>query len=215
MYLHGWGASAELMRPIVLDGYQNVLVDFFGHGDTPREDRVLCLTDYVKSVAEVLDHLCLRGVCVVAHSFGGRVAIRLSLLRPDLVSKLVLIDSAGVRPRLSLSRRLKVLVYKLKKALGLDVSRYGSEDYKKLEGVDRTTFSNIVTQDMSPYLRLIDKPTLIRWGDRDIDTPMYMARKMLRHIPDSALVVLEGEGHFGYLYQQKRVRMIIKSFLGD
>ena len=117
MYLHGWGASAELMTPIALEGYLNVMVDFFGHGGTPREDRELHLIDYVKSVEKLLDHLSIRHATVVGHSFGGRVAIRLSLLRPDLVGKLVLIDSAGVRPRYSLRRTLRVLAYKLKKAL--------------------------------------------------------------------------------------------------
>lgn len=213
VYLHGWGASIQLMTPITLDGYQNILVDFYGHGDTPRENRVLKLIDYVKSVESLLDHLRVRGVTVVGHSFGGRVAMRLSLLRPDLVSRIVLISSAGVRPRYSLSRNLSVLIYKFKKSLGLDVSGYGSEDYKRLEGVDRATFSNIVREDLTPYLRYIDKPTLLIWGDEDVDTPMYMARKLAKKIKGSTLVVLEGEGHFGYLYQPKRVRGIIRSFL--
>lgn len=213
MYLHGWGASAELMTPIALEGYLNVMVDFFGHGGTPREDRELHLIDYVKSVEKLLDHLSIRHATVVGHSFGGRVAIRLSLLRPDLVGKLVLIDSAGVRPRYSLRRTLRVLAYKLKKALRLDVSRYGSTDYLALEGVDKKTFVNIVNERLDKYLGLIDKPTLIIWGEKDVDTPMYMANILRRRIKNSGLVVLEGEGHFGYIYQADRVRRIIKSFV--
>ena len=213
MYLHGWGASTELMTPIALEGYLNVMVDFFGHGGTPREDRELHLIDYVKSVEKLLDHLSIRHATVVGHSFGGRVAIRLSLLRPDLVGKLVLIDSAGVRPRYSLRRTLRVLAYKLKKALRLDVSRYGSTDYLALEGVDKKTFVNIVNERLDKYLGLIDKPTLIIWGEKDVDTPMYMANILRRRIKNSGLVVLEGEGHFGYIYQADRVRRIIKSFV--
>ena len=213
MYLHGWGASIELMTPIALEGCLNVMVDFFGHGGTPRENRELHLIDYVKSVEKLLDYLSIRHATVVGHSFGGRVAIRLSLLRPDLVDKLVLIDSAGVRPRYSLRRTLKVLAYKLKKMLGLDTSGCGSSDYQALEGIDKKTFVNIVNEDLTRYLGLIDKPTLIIWGDKDVDTPMYMTKILRKRIKNSGLVILEGEGHFGYIYQADRVRRVIKSFL--
>lgn len=213
MYLHGWGASIELMTPIMIEGYLNVMIDFFGHGGTPREDRELHLIDYVKSVEQLLDYLSIRHATVVGHSFGGRVAIRLSLLRPDLVDKLVLIDSAGVRPRFSLRRATRVLAYKLKRMLKLDVSRYGSTDYLALEGVDKKTFVNIVNEHLNKYLGLIDKPTLIIWGEKDVDTPMYMANILRKRIKNSGLVVLENEGHFGYIYQADRVRRVIKSFL--
>ena len=106
-----------------------------------------------------------------------------------------------------------MLAYKLKKALRLDVSRYGSTDYLALEGVDKKTFVNIVNERLDKYLGLIDKPTLIIWGEKDVDTPMYMANILRRRIKNSGLVVLEGEGHFGYIYQADRVRRIIKSFV--
>jgi pimeloyl-ACP methyl ester carboxylesterase len=44
-------------------------------------------------VAELLDHIGLRGCAVIGHSLGGSIAITLATLRPDLVSNLVVAEA--------------------------------------------------------------------------------------------------------------------------
>ena len=99
----------------------------------------------------------------------------------------MLCDSAGIRPKRTLKYYIKVYWYKLIKNIGprppifTQESRErfkknrGSEDYRKLSDVMRATFSRIVNEDLKYLLKDIKVPTLLIWGDKDTDTPPYMA----------------------------------------
>jgi pimeloyl-ACP methyl ester carboxylesterase len=137
-------------------------------------------------------------VSLVCHSFGGRVGIKLAAKYGYLVDKLILADSAGIRPRRSISYYFKVIRHKVLTALKIP-HKAGSGDYQKLDGAMRETFKNVVREDLSPYLCKINAPTLIIWGDKDRETPIYMARRLHRGIKNSGLTIYCGCGHFAYL----------------
>lgn len=134
---------------------------------------------------------------VIAHSFGGRVAIILA--SENAVNRLLLVDAAGMKPRRGIFKRLKILSYKLRKRMGLNVERCGSADYRALSGVMRETFVRVVNEHLDKLLPLVSRPTLLVWGERDNDTPLYMAKRMNRKLPDSALIVIKNSGHFSFL----------------
>ena len=64
----------------------------FGRSEHPQSGYEL--DNLVQDVASFIEALGLRNVTVVGHSFGGTEAIRLSELRPDLVRRVVLLDTA-------------------------------------------------------------------------------------------------------------------------
>jgi len=89
--LHTWDKWAERLTP----EFRVVRPDMPGFGLTgPREGRHT-LEGIVESVATLCDELGLDGVAVAGNSLGGGVAWRLALERPDLVSRLVLVDPGG------------------------------------------------------------------------------------------------------------------------
>ena len=51
-------------------------------------------------------------VILIGHSFGGKVSIWLGNLYPEIVDKIVLIDSAGLIPRRGLKYYIKVYCFK-------------------------------------------------------------------------------------------------------
>ena len=165
-------------------------------------------------MAEELDK-----VSVIAHSFGGRVAILLASLQQDKVEKLVLVDSAGIKPKFSLKNKLKILNYKVAKKLkekGLikrELINYGSEDYKALPSQMKPVFNNVINTDLTGYLKNITAPTLIVWGKKDNDTPYYMAKKINKNIKDSAIITFENAGHFCYLDNASEFQTIVSNFL--
>ena len=55
--------------------------------------------DYADGVLELMDKLNIEKATLVGHSFGGRVAIYIAAKYPEKVEKLVLVDSAGIKPR--------------------------------------------------------------------------------------------------------------------
>jgi pimeloyl-ACP methyl ester carboxylesterase len=89
--LHTWDGWVEHLT----DEFRVVRPDMPGFGLTgPREGRHT-VAGLVESVAALCDELELASVAVAGNSLGGGVAWRLAVERPDLVSRLVLVDSGG------------------------------------------------------------------------------------------------------------------------
>lgn len=213
--LHGWGADSSLMLPIAkrLDRY-SIIPDLYGFGKTPHGDKPHTLHDYVLGVIEVLDKEGIDKIDVIGHSFGGRITIMLAFLHPERINKIVLCDSAGLKPRRCLTYYLKIINYKLRKKLGFSTNRCGSSDYLALSGVMRKTFVNVVNFDQSRQLSCVFAPTLIIWGKQDKQTPMYMAKKFKKKIKNSELFVLERAGHFSYADDIVSFTAKVNTFLG-
>lgn len=213
--LHGWGANSTLMLPIAKRTDRLcVIPDMYGFGDTPHGDNPLNVEDYAKGVIKLLDNLQIDKFDIVGHSFGGRVAIYIATKYASRVNKLVLIDSAGVKPRFNFIKTLKVWLYKIKKKLGLDISKYGSNDYKKLDGAMKKTFVNVVNYNQKKDLKNITCPTLIIWGGKDKTTPFYMAKIMRKRIKKSSLFVIEKAGHFSYADNIELFSAKFNAFIG-
>lgn len=182
------------------------------YGKGRREAYAFGTGEYAQVLALLLDALKVRCVGVVAHSFGGRVALDFAAHYPERVLGMILCDSAGVRPKRSLRYYCRVFCYKLGKKLGIRPKIVGSEDYRNLSPAMRATFVKTVNQDCRGYLHRIDCPVLLIWGENDLDTPLYMARVLKNGIRDCELIVFSDCGHFAYLDQTYRFNCIVRSF---
>jgi alpha-beta hydrolase superfamily lysophospholipase len=160
----------------------------------------------------------------VGHSNGGRIAIRMAATEPRRAARLVLVDSAGIRPKRTLRYYRRVGMAKVGKYaaryLGAPgerlrariVGRVASSDYAAA-GEMRPTLVRLVNSDLREYLPRISAPTLLVWGAEDTDTPLADAHLMEKLIPDSGLVVLDGAGHYSYLDQSARFARIVTHFI--
>jgi pimeloyl-ACP methyl ester carboxylesterase len=227
LVLHGWGASIEAAYPIVA-GLAPVArvyaIDLpgFGQADPPPEP--WGVEEYQAFVAAYMDAVGIARAAIVGHSNGGRVAIRLAATEPQRVSKLVLVDAAGIRPRRTFRWYRRVAMAKVGKHAARYLGRPGerlraailaraaSADYAAA-GELRPTLVKLVNSDLREHMPQITAPTLLIWGAEDTDTPVAMAREMERLIPDAGLVVLEGAGHFSYADQPTRFARIVSHFL--
>ena len=222
LLLHGWGGSLNsfkhLENYLIKNNYSVITLDFPGFGGSDLPDKNWKLDDYVKIIEELLNAEHLKKINIVSHSFGGRVAISFASKHKNLTNKLVLVDSAGIKPKFNLFKSFKILRYKFLKKLvkakiiKRDLSGFGSRDYKAMPEELRPVFNKIVNQDLTNNAKQIDSPTLIIWGKDDKDTPMYMAKKLHKCIKDSAIITLEG-GHFAYLNNADKFSIIVNEFL--
>ncbi|MBQ3669021.1 MAG: alpha/beta hydrolase [Clostridia bacterium] len=231
LLLHGWGGSRKSWLPVERDLKPDMRVinlDFPGFGESTEPNRPWSVTEYRDITLALIDHLKIDSLELIAHSFGGRVALMLNEARPLLVSKQVLTGCAGLvnrdaqgggmAHRLSkvydnaLSRRLlgEKGVDKIKNAVR---SHFGSEDYKNASPMMRECFKLVVNQNLGYCLSGIKASTLLIWGRNDTATPLWMGERMEREIDDSALIVFENSGHFAYLEQYARFIAIVKQFL--
>jgi pimeloyl-ACP methyl ester carboxylesterase len=92
--------------------------------------------------------------------------------------------------------------------------RIQSQDYANA-GPLRATLVKVINEDLTPLLPRVKSPTLLVWGEHDRDVPLSAAQLMARLIPDAQLVVFENAGHFAYLEQFNRFRLLVGRFLRD
>ncbi|MCL2177591.1 MAG: alpha/beta hydrolase [Firmicutes bacterium] len=239
VFLHGWGGSIDsfiYIAKALSTKYRCILIDLVGHGKTDYPNAPFTIYDYAEHTLEVLKALQVDNTYIVAHSFGGRIALLLSAYHPALIKKQILTGCAGIKPKRKLKVRLKILQYKIAKRLvklGLRkkcvLNKYGSKDYKALTPARpsnsvhtkkpcqtatdnlKKSFISVVNHDLTRYLKYIDTPTLLVWGKNDVDTPIYMAHKLNKHIKDSGLIVYEGD-HFAYLQNANAFIKVTKHF---
>lgn len=185
------------------------MLDFYGFGQSEIKSP-LTLRDYANGVEEIIKHYDMKEVVLVGHSFGGRVAILLASYLQN-IKGLVLVDSAGLKPAFSFKKWIRKLDYKIRRFFKMDVSKCGSEDYKKLDSVMKATFKNVVNLYLDNLLPKIQCDSLIIWGRKDKDTPLYMAKRLKKGIKNSGLIILEG-GHYSYLDSYGEFLAILDSY---
>jgi pimeloyl-ACP methyl ester carboxylesterase len=227
LLLHGWGCEIALMKPI-FDALSKrcrvTALDFPGHGQSafPPESGY-SLSDYAAFTLELIKRLGIAPCGIVAHSFGGRVALKIAAERPETLKKLLITGGAGLRPRRKPGFYLKRAVYSCLRALSRFFpggeafrdalrARFGSADYNALRPEMRATFNKVIAEDLRPLLPRVAAETLLVWGENDGETPLYMGKIMEEEIPGAALVVLEGGSHFAYLEQAPRFARIAEAF---
>lgn len=192
--------------------YRCFFVDLNGFGQTPIEFP-MTLEDYCNEIKELILHYDIKEVVCVGHSFGGRICLMLATMLPQLKA-IVLVDAAGLKPKRTIKYYYRKFKYKVKKILRLNTNKCGSPDYIKLSPIMKKTFVNVVNLYLDNLLEKILIPTLIVWGDKDKETPKYMACRLSKKIQNSGLVFLKG-GHYCYLENYPLFCKILNSFVGD
>lgn len=213
VFLHGWGQNGDCFDGIAKKiGGSWLTVDFppFGKSEEPQNWN---LFSYANMVISLLEHLGIEKCNLIGHSFGGRVAILIASLSPGMTNKLMLIDSAGIKPKRKISYYFNVFSYKLLKFFGYFPQNSGSRDYCNLSENMKATFVSIVNTHLEEYCAQIDAPTAIIYGAKDEETPVYMAKKLHKFIKNSELYIVDGAGHFVFLDREIAFVEIAKSFL--
>lgn len=226
--LHGWGGRIESMMPIVtcLRGSQHVIaIDLPGFGDSPLPRGVWGTPDYAVYVRDLLTDRGVTKAHFVGHSFGAKVSFYLATVFPDLVDKLVLVGSPGLRTPPSVGARAKRAAGRAGRIAGKLGSpgraardaiyrRVASTDYREA-GALRPILVKVVNEDFRGILPRVKAPTLLVWGSRDDAAPLAHGQEMEQLIPDAGLVVFEGAGHFAYLDEPDRFCTVIRHFFGS
>lgn len=228
--LHGWLATLETMRPLANNLSQNFkvyLVDVVGFGKSDLPEHPLCSNDFGDFLRDFIEALKIKNPILIGHSNGGRMII--NAVGRGIVSakKVILIDSAGIKPKRSLGYYIKIAFYKtgkfflnllpntkgIKKIKEKLRNNVGSSDYKASSNILKETMKIIVNEDQSHLLPKISVPTLLFWGSLDTATPISDGRKMEKLIPDCGLIEYANGTHFSYLENINNVNAVLNEFL--
>jgi len=98
LILHGLFGSGGNWRSVARElstTYQVVCVDLRNHGASPWADS-MAYAEMAADVLAVIERERLREPTVMGHSMGGKTAMALALLYPQVASRLILVDIAPV-----------------------------------------------------------------------------------------------------------------------
>ncbi|MFW6348507.1 MAG: alpha/beta fold hydrolase [Cyclonatronaceae bacterium] len=238
LFLHGWGCNASTMQSLATESitaaYRCIFIDFPGFGKTPPPPKAWGIDEYADFTAALIRKLSPeKPVSVVAHSFGGRVLLKL-LAAPQtagLVEKVVITGGAGMRPRRGISYYYKTTLARMLKAPFALLAApqrekahqwlrstavwksLGSSEYKSLEGVMQRVFVKTVREYLEPCLPEIEHEVLLIWGEEDEATPLYQGQRMEKGLENGYLVSLPDAGHYAFLDQPARFRAVMHAYL--
>ncbi len=189
--------------------------DFKGFGENKGMPFPYSLDDYVKDLGEYFYKKGIKTPSVVAHSFGGRVVLKSAYNDANFFNKIVLTGSAGLKPKSSITKKIKKSAFSiLKRFISKEkLKGFYSKDYLMLDEVMKKSFIKIVNEHLDYTLPFINNQVLIINGDKDKETPLYTAYKLNKEIKDSKLVIIKGAGHFAFIDKPNRFNMEVMEFL--
>lgn len=231
LLLHGWGVEGSVYHLItshLSSRYRVVVPDLPGFGGSEEPPVPWTADDFADFVVAFADALGLHEVIGMGHSNGGRILIKL-LSRPQcplVITKAILIDSAGLPAHHSFSYYARVYTFKcIKWLFSLPILRslfphavekarrqFGSSDYRQASDVMRQSMVLALKEDVTPLLPRIGVPTLLLWGESDTATPLRDGKLMETLIPDAGLVVLRG-GHYAFAESFGLCSRVLDSFI--
>lgn len=196
--LHGIGMSHRYYRrlQVLLSTHGDThSIDLPGFGATARPDRQISVAEYAAVIANTLDTLGAGPVVAVGHSMGTQFATELAVLRPDLVSHVVLIGPVVDSARRSVLRQSL--------ALGMD-SLMESPSGNAIVFTDYvrsglrwylTELPVMMTYDLEARLSKVTQPVLVARGSRDPVAPGAWCHKLTAIAANGRFLEIPGKPH--------------------
>ena len=201
--IHGWTYTVEPWATTLslLDKAGVKVKMLHVPGLTSPSRKVYTIDDYAKwADSEIPD-----GAVALGHSNGGRVLLNLCAKKPDKLSRLVLLDSAGVYEMTFKKRLVKALAkvgrpMKRVPLVGKVFHRLtGTTDYARAPENMKRTLENMLSSDKDLDLSRVTTPTTILWGEKDTITPPRQANKMQALLPNARLKFYKDWTHAPYI----------------
>ena len=229
LFLHGYGTSLEswdYIAPNVAErGFDVICLDLIGHGRSSKPfDEDYTIAFQSKIVEGFVEKIGLKKVTIGGNSYGGAVALDLTLKKPEMIDKLVLVDAVSnnyvkqlfdfriitkpfigefLTPTISnsslfLAARMKKIYHRKNKHL-INLNRI--KKIQRLMGSKDANHALLMTlrqwnaEQLEENASQILNETLVIWGEHDSIIPIENGKKLSRLIPNSSMVIFEDCGH--------------------
>jgi pimeloyl-ACP methyl ester carboxylesterase len=212
----------DRLMPRLTPSHRVIAVDLLGHGGSEKPDSGYSIPRQADLVAQALSRLGVRNAEVVGHSLGGSVAVALAEQSPQLVNRIVIVDTAptheegdlGLIANLAFAPVIGEAFWRIKPDFavrnGLGVAFAPGFDVPDefVDDVDRMTFSAYddsasSSQDYSTEVALDErvkatgKPLLVIMGAEEqiVDDPQAALDAYSETVPGALTNLIDGAGH--------------------
>jgi pimeloyl-ACP methyl ester carboxylesterase len=219
---------APMLERLKRAGFHVYAPDLLGAGRSPQAaDGDYSIDAQEKLVADFIQALGLQRPNIGGWSMGGWIVLKLALDRPELVDRVVVYDSAGIRHQVTGGpgvfhpadeadvQRLGHLLEPHAKPLPHFVLRDALHILSEKQWItDREMASMQTGKDLlDDRLSGLTSPLLIVWGSDDALLPLDVAQQMHSLDPRSELDIVQGCGHLAPKTCPARVAMATADFL--
>jgi pimeloyl-ACP methyl ester carboxylesterase len=224
----GWlPLHAELARNFTV--YVPTHPGFAGSERPPSVESFLDLSRFYQWILQELD---IGKAMLIGHFIGGWLAAEMATMCPHLVDRLVLVDSAGIKPErgeiadiflhgiegtraFSFYDAAQVRDYELLFKAAKSPEERERQTLNR-EAVTRYCWKPYAHDPLLPLmLARLTTPTLIVWGREDKIVPLECAELFHRAIPRSRLAIIDRCGHFPHLEQPAEFGRVLADFLKE
>lgn len=184
--------------------YELYAPDMVGYGLNGADNEGYYLADFVESTLGFVQMLNLGSYVLVGHSLGGRVCLEIALRHPQLVRKLVLVDTPGFSKLAPWGSFIAAAAWATRKVMRR-VQPYPK--FLKRDGED----NGWLCLEKLPDLKI---PSLLVWYRHDPYCPLKGAIKAKELIPEARLEVIPGYGHAPHVKKTEIFNSLLQDFLG-
>lgn len=219
LLLHGLGANSQswLMQTPALHqaGFRTIAPDAPGFGQSTYPGGRASIQSFTEPITALVEALKLSSLSVVGISMGGTMALQFALDNPQLVFRLVLVNTFArlnvTHPRMAPYFLMRfILVHTLgiptqARAVAKRIFPYPDQEILRQGLIEqvlqadprayRAAMRALARFNVQDRLGEIACPTLVITGERDTTVPMLNQQQLARGISNARQVVIPDAGH--------------------
>ncbi len=222
-----WHGVAHALRG---SGFRFLFHDKRGHGLSEVGEVPYSMRTHVEDLAAIMDACEMKEAIVCGISVGGQVALGLSAARPDLVSALVLCDTAhriGTNEAWD-GRIARVAAEGIASVWPMTEKAWFTEGFRKERAADVAGYRAMVTRcpvggyigtcmairdtDYTEIAKTVSVPALALCGAQDGSTPPALVKGMADIIPGCEYVEIADAAHMICIEQPEETARLIADF---
>ncbi len=245
--IHGLGQAGFTdwlkVIPELEKKYHVLAMDLPGFGRSSVPSGRYSPTNYAKVISWLVRKYANGPVVVVGHSMGGAVALRYASDFPEQVSKVVLVDVAGILERTAFAKHsaelplneqvgpnpIRGLTSKVKNFVGALVELTSVvPDISKIINASDIIWNNVffkrpnlnaamalIQEDFSRAIKTLPHEVSIIWGGQDNIAPLRIGHMLAGRLPQASLTVIPSSQHMPMVtHAQEFNRLLLGAITG-
>jgi len=230
VFVHGLGAESLNWVPAMLDlhgKFHVYAVDLLGHGDSQKPDIAYSIEQQSEMLRQFLATQNIKSADLVGVSMGGWVSLKLAVDHPEVVNRLVVADSAGLKFQTNITVKnflpatpedfaaFMAMLTPRPYHVPYPVERDFLHQVAEHAWITRRIFDSFLTyQDvLDGKLQEIKAPVLVIWGKEENLIPMSVGEQMKQQLPNASLLVCTDSGHLAIYECWNKLEPDVAAFL--